>query len=290
MLGDERIAGGPASPRSALFGWVAMLLGLGAALFLIAPVVRDAIGERITVESIATANLVFNLVLFGPLIVLTLLLGWIERRRVLRAGRRPLSWGLIGLLTGVGGLAACVLYVWLNGTLRPAPLAEVPASYFWIGLAITLLGVVAEELLFRGWLLSALEDRVGPSLAVLLSALAFSGFHLWAGGASDPIALANLMLGGLWFGLLAQQSGGVIAPIAAHLGWNAAEDLGFGLLPNPGLGDFGAWVNYDMVGSVLWGGSEEGLNSSIAMTLVLTALVIPLLPAFSRDRRAARSA
>jgi uncharacterized protein len=125
---------------------------------------------------------------------------------------------------------------------------------------------------------------------VLLSALAFSGFHLWAGGASDPIALANLMLGGLWFGLLAQQSGGVIAPIAAHLGWNAAEDLGFGLLPNPGLGDFGALANYDMIGSVLWGGSEEGLNSSIAMTLVLTALVIPLLPVFARGHRATRSA
>ena len=70
----------------------------------------------------------------------------------------------------------------------------------------------------------------------------------------------------------------------------AAEDLGFGLLPNPGLGDFGALANYDMLGGALWGGSEEGLNSSIAMTLVLTALVIPLLPVFSRDRRAARSA
>ena len=146
---------------------------------------------------------------------------------------------------------------------------------------MTLLGVVAEELLFRGWLLSALEDRVGGSLAVLLSAVAFSAFHLWAGGAVDAISLANLLLGGLWFGLLAQRSGGILAPIGAHLGWNVAEDIGFGLVPNPGMGDLGALANYDMVGGPLWGGTEEGLNSSIAMTLVLVALVVPLLPRFA---------
>jgi membrane protease YdiL (CAAX protease family) len=179
-----------------------------------------------------------------------------------------------------------VLYVWLHGGLRPEANPLVPQGFIALGLAIALLGVLAEELLFRGWLQPALEDRVGPQWAVLLSAVAFSAFHLWAGGATDAISLANLLLGGLWFGLLAQRSGGLVAPIAAHLGWNVAEDIGFGLVPNPGVGELGALSNHQMVGPAIWGGSEEGINASIAMTLVLAALVIPLLPAFTRPSSA----
>lgn len=276
-----------ASARSAGFGWATIVVGLALALFLVAPAVRDAVGERITTESIAAANAIFYLVLFGPLVALALVLGAVDRRPVVRAGRAPLRAGVVGLAIGVGGLATCVLYVWLNGTLRLAPNPAAPSGHLVLGLALTLLGVVAEELLFRGWLLSALDDRLGSSLAILLSAVAFSAFHLWAGGAVDAISLANLLLGGLWFALLAQRTGGILAPIGAHFGWNVAEDIGFGLVPNPGLGDLGALANYDMVGGPLWGGTDEGLNSSIAMTLVLAALVIPLLPRFSRRPAAA---
>ena len=91
------------------------------------------------------------------------------------------------------------------------------------------------------------------------------------------------MLGGLWFGLLAVRSGGILAPMAAHFAWNASESIGFGLDPNPGVDDLGALANYDLVGLPIWGGSPEGLNASIAMTLVLAALVIPLLPVFTRS-------
>ena len=279
---DDRV-----SPRSAAFGWATIVAGLVLALFFIAEPVRDAIAERITVDSVVAGNLLFYTVLFAPLIVLALVLGAIDRRRVLRAGRGPLGWSLLGLVAGVGGLAACVLYVWLNGTLRAAPNPDVPLSFLAVGVGTTLLGVVAEEMLFRGWLLSALEDRVSAPLAVLLSAIAFSAFHLWAGGATGAISLANLLLGGLWFGLLAQRSGGIVAPVAAHFGWNLAESAGWGLLPNPGVDELGALFNYDMVGGPLWGGTEEGLNSSIAMTLVLAALVIPLLPRFARRAVAA---
>ena len=143
--------------------------------------------------------------------------------------------------------------------------------------------VFAEEILFRGWLLRALQERIGPTLGVLGSAIGFSIFHL-VGGEVSATSLVNLLLGGLWFGLLAQRTGGIAASFGAHFGWNVAEDVGLGLVPNPGVGEFGALSDHDMTGSVLWGGSEEGLNASIAMTLVLAALIIPLLPIFSRAR------
>lgn len=275
--------GNIARPRSAFADWAIIIIGLIAALFAVAEPVRDAIGERITVDSVITGNVLFYAVLFVPLILLSLLLGLLGRHRVLRAGDSPLRWVLVGLLIGAGGLATCVLYVWLNGSLRAVPIDALAQNHLILGTAIVLLGVAAEELLFRGWLLSALQDMLGSSWAVLLSAIAFSGFHWWAGGAAaDVVSLANLMLGGMWFGLLAVRSGGIMAPMAAHFAWNASESIVFGLDPNPGVDELGALTNYDLVGLPMWGGSGEGLNASIAMTFVLAALVVPLLPSLTR--------
>ena len=286
-----RLDGGIARPRSALVDWTIIVLGLVAALFAVAEPVRDAISERITVDSLITANVLFYAVLFIPLIVLSLVLGFLGRHRVVRAGDHPIRWMVVSLLAGAGGLAACVLYVWLNGSLRPVPLDASAQDHLLLAAGIVLLGVAAEEFLFRGWLLSALQDMLGQSWAVLLSAIAFSGFHWWAGGAAaDVVSLANLMLGGLWFGLLAVRSGGILAPMAAHFAWNASESIVFGLDPNPGVDDLGALANYDLVGLPMWGGSGEGLNASIAMTIVLAALVIPLLPGFTRPVARARGA
>ncbi len=104
------------------------------------------------------------------------------------------------------------------------------------------------------------------------------------------MALVNLMLGGVLFGLLALRSGGLAAPVAAHFAWNATEDLGFGLVPNPGIGPLGALVDLDLAGPAHWGGSEEGLNTSVGMTVVLAALVVLLLARSVRSKPAAAAA
>lgn len=274
-----------AQRRSAFVDWAIIAFGLFAALFAVYGPVRDAISERITVDSLITGNVLFYTILFVPLIILSLLLGLLGRHRVLRAGENPFRWILVGLLIGSGGLATCVFYAWLNGGLIRVAIEPQAQNYLLLSTAIVLLGVTAEELLFRGWLLSALQDMLGSSWAILLSAFAFSGFHWWAGGAeADVVSLANLMVGGLWFGLLAVRSNGILAPMAAHFAWNASESIVFGLDPNPGVDDLGALANFDLVGMPMWGGTAEGLNASIAMTLVLAALVVPLLPVFSRSK------
>jgi membrane protease YdiL (CAAX protease family) len=133
----------------------------------------------------------------------------------------------------------------------------------------------SEELLFRGWVQPVLVRGWGPAAAILITALAFAALHV-AGGARTPLTLVNLMLGGILFGLLAWRSGGLAAPIAAHAGWNWAEAILFGLDPNPGAGGFGAIHDLDLLGTAWWGGSAEGLNASLAMTLTLVALILPL--------------
>ena len=265
---------------SAVFGWAVIVGGLATALVLLRG--GQELAARLPVEPPAAAIVLFYVALFLPLALLGLILGLVERRPILRAGCQQLKWTAIGLAVGVGGLVVTVGYVWLNGTMRTVPLGgHLPGATIAMGLALSVLTVGAEEILFRGWLLPAFEDRVGRALAVVLSAVAFSGFHV-LGGAQDPLSLVNLMLGGIWFALLAQRSGGLLAPFFAHLGWNVTEELGFGLVPGS---EFGSLLNHEMVGSALWGGSEEGLNASIAMSVVLVALIVPLLPVFSRSAK-----
>lgn len=271
----------PASGRPAWLGWATIVVGLLAALALLRG--GQVVAQRAMVGSLERDVALFYVVLFLPLALLALLLGRIDGTAVWRLGARPGRWSLLGVAAGALGLLACVALVWLHGSLRAAPPgAEPVARLLALGLAITVLQVLAEELLFRGWLLPALATRVAPAerlalpLAVVLSAAAFAAFHL-VGGVAHWFGLVNLLLGGIWFALLALRSGGIVAPFAAHYGWNVVEDLGLGLVPNPGRGELGAIFDSDIVGSVWWGGSEEGLNPSLAMALVLVGLILPLL-------------
>ena len=127
----------------------------------------------------------------------------------------------------------------------------------------------------RGWLQPALARRWGVGPAIVAGALAFAALHIPA-GAHAPVSLLNLFGGGLLFGLFAARSGGLAGAIGAHWGWNACEQLVWGLDPNPGVGSFGAVFDYELVGRAIWGGSADGLNGSIGMTVALLALLLPL--------------
>lgn len=273
--------------RGVAAGWLTIPLGLAAALALL--LAGQELAGRLPASSLTGQIVVFYLALFAPLLALGVVLGAMERRPALRWGHAPLRWSAVGLFAGAGGLGCCILFVWLHGSLRPALSDGNPgAAFLVLGLGLTVLQVLAEEALFRGWLLPALAERVAAWAAVLLSSAAFAAFHL-VGGAAQPWSFVNLALGGIWFALLALRSGGILAPFAAHYAWNVTEDLGFGLVPNPGRGEFGALNDRDIVGPVLWGGSDEGLNASIAMTVVLVALILPLLPV-GRSRAASNAA
>jgi membrane protease YdiL (CAAX protease family) len=83
----------------------------------------------------------------------------------------------------------------------------------------------AEEVVFRGWLMSTLSARWGLRAAVLVSSAAFMMFHvhvfvsgLWFGVA----ALAGIGMMGLVFALLSLLTRSVWEAVAAHGAFNAA--------------------------------------------------------------------
>jgi hypothetical protein len=152
--------------------------------------------------------------------------------------------------------------------------------FLW-GTALIVLQAGSEEVFFRGWLQPILVKAWGAA-GIATTAVTFAALHL-IGGANSVVSVLNLFLGGLLFGLLAARYGGIAAAVAAHFAWNWAEQLLFGLYPNPGNGSFGSILNLDLAGSAWWGGSDEGLNASIAMTFALAILLAPLLIVPARD-------
>lgn len=246
-------------------------LAVAAAAILLAP----QLVVMAPIESPLLLNALFYGAIFGPMAIAALAAGWFTGS-LPAAGSQPVRWAAIGLASGAAGLTLAASYAWLAGSAVSGAGGTLQVAAFLAGIAIIAGQVAAEELFFRGWMQPLLARHAGPLAALIAAAIAFAAFHM-LGGARAPLTLLNLLLGGVWFGLLGWRSGGLIAPVAAHFGWNAAEQLVMGLDPNPGIGDFGALLDWDLTGVAMWGGTAEGLNASLAMTFVLAALLMPLI-------------
>lgn len=269
--------------RRAAPAWLVLLAGalsagsVGGLARALGPHVPAAVSARLpgAVGEMLGVALLYVLV-FLPLWLAAGVGGLAEGRTVWRAERHAARAGAAGLLLALGGFAAAVGIATAAGAVRVGAGGTTGAAGVALGLLVFGYQAGAEEVLFRGWMQPVLCARVGPWTGLVTVAAAFGLLHL-VGAPHGPLAIVNLMLAGLMFGLLALRSGGLWAAFCAHAGWNWIEACGLGLDPNPGLGPFGALADLDLVGGPLWSGGADGLNGSLALTLVLTALVGGLL-------------
>lgn len=233
-------------------------------LLLLSPVADGLVRSA----SPAVAEAGFGFVVYGGMLVAALVLA-----RVAGVSLRPVAWAGFGggFLIGFGGLLLAIGYCVLAGTVGRGG-AEAVGAALPLGLLVTLLQVTAEEVMFRGYVQPLLIRSVGAVAGVLLTAVAFAALHA-VFGVVEPVMLANMLLGGVLFGLLALYQG-LGAAIGAHFAWNAVEQLGVGLDPNPGTGAFGSVIDLDLSGAARWGGSAAGLNGSWAMAITLLAVIL----------------
>lgn len=247
-----------------------VLIGPGSAEALLGWLGDDFGSSEKRVETL------FVLIIYGSLFAIALVAGLAMRTRPFKLGRSAIGAAPIGAALGCLGIAASVTYSWIAGTLVQGQAGNATALALLSGSALVLFQATSEEVYFRGWLQTVLATSWGVAPALVISSLAFAALH-FLGGARTPVALTNIFLGGMIFGWLTVRTGGIAAAILAHFSWNWIEKIGLGLVPNPGVGTFGALRDFDLRGPAIWGGSEQGLNDSIAMTAALLALMIPLL-------------
>jgi len=79
-----------------------------------------------------------------------------------------------------------------------------------MALVASAMAPLAEEIAFRGYLLSALRTRLPPRAAIAASAVLFASMHL------DPVRFPAVLFLGLFLGWLAWRSGSIWPAVAAH--------------------------------------------------------------------------
>jgi membrane protease YdiL (CAAX protease family) len=85
-----------------------------------------------------------------------------------------------------------------------------------LGLAGSLLNASTEEIIYRGHLMSRLEENVGAKGAVLLQGLFFAIAHLWMKVPIGPWGLLMVFVFGIAMGWLVKKTRGLFAAVYVH--------------------------------------------------------------------------
>jgi membrane protease YdiL (CAAX protease family) len=120
-----------------------------------------------------------------------------------------ISVGALALSTVLG--CAAELVGWRSLPLEQlTQLAQAPLPVFLVALVAIVGAGPAEEALCRGYLQTRLQERWGPRVAVLVSAVCFGALHF------DPLHSTIAFVLGLYLGVLAIASGSIRPGILAH--------------------------------------------------------------------------
>jgi membrane protease YdiL (CAAX protease family) len=257
--------------------------GVGVLSQALGDVVPEAVGQAAPGRAgeLLGVTLLY-LAVFAPLWLTAGAGAWLERRTIWRSEPRPALAALGGAGLALATFAIALGLAATAGAVHLGPAGGGATAGAALGLIAFVYQAGAEEVLFRGWMQPVLCARLGPWPGLLVTALAFGVLHL-VGSAHAPLAILNMVLGGLMFGLLALRSGGLWAAFCAHAAWNWTESCALGLDPNPGVGAFGALTDLELAGSPLWSGGADALNGSLALTVALVLAVgllagLPALP------------
>lgn len=254
------------TPRASAAAALVIGTVVAAAIVLVVPAAVEPLIP--TQASAPAAESLFNAGVFGCLLVAGVLGGALCAVNACGPGARPVMMAAAGGFVGTAGVLLTTAVAALGGTLTVGTGGAGTAGLLLWGAAVVLVQASAEEVYFRGWLQPVAVRGWGMPAGLGAASLAFTLLHA-VGGARAPLSFVNLFLGGVLFGMIALLGRGLAGSVAAHGSWNGAEQLLLGLDPNPGAGSFGAAMDFDLAGS------GEGLNASLAMTVVLLVLLIP---------------
>ncbi|WP_105617154.1 CPBP family intramembrane glutamic endopeptidase [Vallitalea okinawensis] len=176
----------------------------------------------------------FIMLIISFSIVLFLLFLWVklvERRPFRSIGFKTRNW-FLKFLQGFGLgfllITLVVLCLFLFGMVTIDTTISAP-SFDWSSLTIILLLIPAwslqsstEEAVARGWLMHILGARYKPVFGLLASALAFGVLHLF-NAHINFLAILNIIIVGLFLGLLVIKQEHIWTVCGIHAAWNWAQ-------------------------------------------------------------------
>jgi|TARA_B100000405_G_scaffold88721_1_gene61540 membrane protease YdiL (CAAX protease family) len=165
-----------------------------------------------------------------PMILLFIYLdGSLERtKELLRIGsfKRGLFLGLgipvvAMIVDNIAVLIYAIGFIFFFG--EPTTVTELPGGTSWESssaaliltfISICVLTPISEELLFRGYILDALNRLHGKWPAIIISSIIFGLVHF------DPFTIGMATIGGVIYGWIRIRTGSLVPGIVAHAMWN----------------------------------------------------------------------
>lgn len=125
---------------------------------------------------------------------------------------------LSGILTGIFCYIAGLFILQVIAYISPKLYSQtfealtLMSQSYQLLIYMIIIGPIAEELLIRGFILTGLKNRYGPTIAVVLSSLIFAALHL-------PLVAQSIYAFclGILFGFLYLKTGSIRACILAHI-------------------------------------------------------------------------
>ena len=208
----------------------------------------------------------------------------IEKRSFSSIGFNKNNWlkkYSLGFLIGLAMMSIIVLILFPFGyiTVEKNPIQPVGISAIASVLVILLGWIIqgaTEEIVTRGWLLNVLSTKYNIGVGLLISSTLFGLMHL-----TNPnvnyIAVINIILVGLFYGLYVIKTNDLWAVCGMHSAWNFAQGNIFGFKVSGLDVSVGSLIDLNLVGSDFVTGGIFGPEAGITATFILLASIGILL-------------
>ena len=208
----------------------------------------------------------------------------IEKRSFSSIGFNKNNWlkkYSLGFLIGLAMMSIIVLILFPFGyiTVEKNPIQPVGISAIASVLVILLGWIIqgaTEEIVTRGWLLNVLSTKYNIGVGLLISSTLFGLMHL-----TNPnvnyIAVINIILVGLFYGLYVIKTNDLWAVCGMHSAWNFAQGNIFGFKVSGLDVSVGRLIDLNLVGSDFVTGGIFGPEAGITATFILLASIGILL-------------
>ena len=208
----------------------------------------------------------------------------IEKRSFSSIGFNKNNWlkkYSLGFLIGLAMMSIIVLILFPFGyiTVEKNPIQPVGISAIASVLVILFGWIIqgaTEEIVTRGWLLNVLSTKYNIGVGLLISSTLFGLIHL-----TNPnvnyIAVINIILVGLFYGLYVIKTNDLWAVCGMHSAWNFAQGNIFGFKVSGLDVSVGSLIDLNLVGSDFVTGGIFGPEAGITATFILLASIGILL-------------
>lgn len=182
---------------------------------------------------------------------------------------------VLGLLLGAGSITLIFFILYLSNNIELENSFTTPnfSIHTLTGLGLFILVGFKEELLSRGYCITAFNQMGKPWLSAVISSLIFSLLHV-ANPNVKLLGLLNVFLVGLLFSYMFIKTKNLMMPIGYHITWNYFQGNVFGF-PVSGIDIHGIYGVTILKDNLLTGGSfgpEAGILTT--MVIVLGMLLV----------------